>query len=247
MKKEFSKLLFFGMINALFLSHAAAWTDDPLVPGTTPIRTLHVTELRGAIAAKRADYGFIPVTWTDPALTAGVSQIRLAHLTEMRTALNAILNKYKTICPSTVPAHAFTDPSLTAGVTLIRAVHFTELRAVSDSIGTCLACCGSCSSCEGGSGCAFVTSGQNPRGDCPGSGPDAMCKTAACDGAGACLNGPDVPAPGCNATSNCGDLLCCIDQECVSGVCTSGIHINDTEQCNNSPARFCNPANGLCE
>ena len=66
-----------------------AFTDHPIVPGTTPIRAIHFTELRDRIDALRRRGGLPAFRWTDPALVAGVTPVRRVHLTELRSALNA--------------------------------------------------------------------------------------------------------------------------------------------------------------
>ncbi len=99
------------------------FTDDPLRPGVTPIRTVHFTELRERINALREANGLGRFGWTDPALRAGATGIRLVHLRELRLAL---ANAY-TAAGRPVPR--WTDPAPTAGTTRIRAVHLTELRA----------------------------------------------------------------------------------------------------------------------
>ena len=67
----------------------APFTDDPLVPGVTPIRAVHFTELRTRIDAVRAAAGLGRFAWTDPVLRAGVTRVRLVHLLQMRSALAA--------------------------------------------------------------------------------------------------------------------------------------------------------------
>ena len=44
---------------------AAGWTDHPIRPGVTSIKTAHFEELRARIAALRAREGLPPVRWTD--------------------------------------------------------------------------------------------------------------------------------------------------------------------------------------
>ena len=67
----------------------APFSDDPLVPGVTPIRAVHFTELRARIDAVLAAVGLAPFAWTDPVLTAGVTPVKLQHLLELREALGA--------------------------------------------------------------------------------------------------------------------------------------------------------------
>ncbi|MFZ2491795.1 MAG: VCBS repeat-containing protein [Thermoanaerobaculia bacterium] len=61
--------------------------DDPLVPRTTPIRYVHVTQLRTAINAVRAASGLGPATFTDPVERG--RQVRAAHIAELRPLIDA--------------------------------------------------------------------------------------------------------------------------------------------------------------
>ena len=99
------------------------FTDDPIVPGVTPVRAVHFTELRTRIDVLRSEAGLAPFRWTDPVLRAGVTPVRLAHLLGLREALGAAY----TAAGQAVPG--WTDPALAAGSTPIRAAHLTELRA----------------------------------------------------------------------------------------------------------------------
>ena len=99
------------------------FTDDPIVPGVTPVRAVHFTELRTRIDVLRSEAGLAPFRWADPVLRAGVTPVRLAHLLGLREALGAAY----TAAGQAVPG--WTDPALAAGSTPIRAAHLTELRA----------------------------------------------------------------------------------------------------------------------
>jgi hypothetical protein len=103
------------------VSQAAPFTDDPLVAGTTPIRVVHITELRSRVNALRARFGLNSYSFSDPTLTAGITPVRASHITELRAALQDVYVAANRLPP------VYTDPSLPAG-TLIRAVHITELR-----------------------------------------------------------------------------------------------------------------------
>ena len=48
------------------------FTDDPIVPGVTPIKAVHFTELRTRIGALRSAAGLPRFSWTDPVLRPGV-------------------------------------------------------------------------------------------------------------------------------------------------------------------------------
>src|ERR1051325_11466592 len=101
---------------------AQTFTDDPIVPGVTTIKSIHVTELRAAVDALRVQGGLQPSSWTDPTLNSGVTIVRAVHITELRARLNEAL---VAIGYSTQP---YTDPSLASGFT-VNAVHIAELRS----------------------------------------------------------------------------------------------------------------------
>ena len=99
------------------------FTDDPIVPGVTPIRAVHFAELRTRIDGVRAAAGLPRSGWTDPVLRPGVTPVRLAHLVELRIALAAAY------AAAGRPAPRWTDTAPLGGATPIKAVHLTELRA----------------------------------------------------------------------------------------------------------------------
>ena len=98
------------------------FTDHPLVPGVTPVKAVHFTELRSRIDALRAGTGLGRIAWTDPVLLAGVTPVKLVHLTELRSALAEAYRAAGRAVPR------WTDASPAAGSTPIRAAHVTELR-----------------------------------------------------------------------------------------------------------------------
>ena len=102
---------------------SAAFTDDPLQPGVTPVKAVHFTELRTRIDALRSAAGLLPFSWTDPVLRAGVTQVRRVHLLELRSALAEAYSAAGRAAPR------WTDALPTAGTTPIRSLHVTELRA----------------------------------------------------------------------------------------------------------------------
>jgi hypothetical protein len=73
------------------LATTIAFTDDPLIAGSTIIKAAHLMQLRQAVNAVRGVAGLMPYTFTDPSL-AGVA-IRLIHLTELRAALDPALSQ----------------------------------------------------------------------------------------------------------------------------------------------------------
>ena len=98
-------------------------TDDPLVPGTTPIKVAHVEELRAAIGTLRARQSMGAFTWTDEPLGASVTAVKLVHLAELRQALTEVYQALK------LPVPVFTPESPIAHVTAVAAAHIAELRA----------------------------------------------------------------------------------------------------------------------
>ena len=102
---------------------ARRFTDDPIVPGVTPVRAVHFTELRSRIDTLRVGTGLGRFVWTDPVLRAGVTPVRGVHLLELREALSAAYAAAGRAAPR------WTDASPTSGSTPIRALHVTELRA----------------------------------------------------------------------------------------------------------------------
>jgi hypothetical protein len=102
------------------MDHATtiAFVDDPLIPGVTVIKAIHLTQLRQAVNAVRAAAGLAPATWTDPS-PADVP-IKAVHITQLRTALTPALTALGK--PAT-----YTDPTLGPGDP-VKAIHFQEIR-----------------------------------------------------------------------------------------------------------------------
>ena len=108
---------------AVTVTKSPPFADDPIVPGFTPVRAVHITELRLRIDALRRAAQLGPFSWTDPVLTAGATPVRLMHLIEVRSALA------QAYVAAGRPAPRWTDAAPAAGATPIRAVHLMELRA----------------------------------------------------------------------------------------------------------------------
>ncbi len=98
------------------------FTDDPLVPGVTPVKPIHFTELRTRIDARRETAGLARFSWTDPVLAPGATPVRLVHLLELRRAVAEAYAAAGRAAPS------WTDAVPAPGATPIRAVHLMELR-----------------------------------------------------------------------------------------------------------------------
>jgi YVTN family beta-propeller protein len=105
-----------------FTYFLSPFTDDPLQPGTTPIKAVHLEELRQAIQALRDRYLLPEYSWTDPHIVAKVTTIKAAHLTEMRTALAEVYTAAGLTPPGWTPV------AVTRWVTVITAAQIAEIR-----------------------------------------------------------------------------------------------------------------------
>ena len=98
-----------------------SWTDDPLLPGVTPIRAVHFTELRTRINELLTGCGGTAFAFTDATLKAGETPVRAVHVIELRAALGRAYDA----CGGSRPT--WSDSSPVRG-SAIRARHLTELR-----------------------------------------------------------------------------------------------------------------------
>ena len=104
-------------------SWGTSFSDDPLRSGVTPVRAVHLLELRARVDGLRRRAGLGAFGWTDATITPGVTPARAVHVTELRKALSAAY------AAAGRPAPGYTDPVVTAGATPLRALHLQELRA----------------------------------------------------------------------------------------------------------------------
>jgi microcystin-dependent protein len=100
-----------------------AFTDASLAVGLTPVRAVHINELRVRVDLLRASAGLQPYAWTDPVLTAGATIVKAQHLIDLRTALT------QACAAGGYSAPVYAEP-IAAGSTIIKASHITELRNV---------------------------------------------------------------------------------------------------------------------
>jgi hypothetical protein len=96
--------------------------DAVIIAGTTPVRAIHIVEMRIGIDLARARFGLAASAWTDATVAVGATPIRAMHINELRTALLQAYAAAKRPLPS------FTDAVISSD-TIVRAVHFNELRA----------------------------------------------------------------------------------------------------------------------
>jgi hypothetical protein len=93
-----------------------AFTDDPIVPQSTRVKAVHLTQLRTAVNAMRASASLSPLA-ADATIGVGL-RIRAQHITALRTGLS------EARAAIGLPALSFTDATLT----VVKAVHVQELR-----------------------------------------------------------------------------------------------------------------------
>jgi hypothetical protein len=98
------------------------FTDPQLSSALTPIRAVHIAEMRSRIDTLRAANGLGQVSWTDPTLTPGITTVKAVHITQMRTALSQVYSARKLTPPS------YADPNLTASSTQVKGAHISDLR-----------------------------------------------------------------------------------------------------------------------
>ena len=108
-----------GPDSGVDLGTAIVFTDDPLLVSTTPVKAVHLAQLRDAVTAVRALADMAPVIFID-ASSPGVT-VKAGHISQLRGALDSARAALG------LPAAVYTR-ALAAGSTLIAAIDFTELR-----------------------------------------------------------------------------------------------------------------------
>lgn len=98
----------------------AAFTDNPLVAGSTVVKADHFEELRLRINELRRRFGLPDFDWTNDNLRGAF--VQAVDLRQLREALIAAYDAAKVARPS------FTNDPLVPGQTPIRAIHIQELR-----------------------------------------------------------------------------------------------------------------------
>ncbi|MDT5293911.1 MAG: manganese oxidase, partial [Acidobacteriota bacterium] len=106
----------------IVVATAVTYTDAALTPGVTPLKAVHMTELRQTVNSVRRAAALPDAAWTDANLVGAT--VRGVHVQEMRDSLNQALAALHASVP------AYTDPTLATGAagTPIKAVHIEELR-----------------------------------------------------------------------------------------------------------------------
>jgi uncharacterized repeat protein (TIGR03803 family) len=97
------------------------FADSALVPGVSPAKAIHISELRSRIDLLRAARGLPAYVWTDATLAPQSTVVKAVHITDLRTALS------QAYAAAGLPLPTFTDPSLSAAA--IKVIHVDEIRA----------------------------------------------------------------------------------------------------------------------
>ena len=108
------------------------FTDDSLVPGTTPIKALHLIELRARIDVLRQRTGLSPFSWTDATILPGATPVRAVHVQELQTALTQAFAAVPLAPPSYQHSVAAGGPILAEPFTELRA--FVKILEASDAV-----------------------------------------------------------------------------------------------------------------
>jgi len=66
------------------------WTDSTLTSGATPLKAVHILELRAALAEVYQKLMRPLPTYTDPTIVAGQTVSKAAHVQELRSAVSAL-------------------------------------------------------------------------------------------------------------------------------------------------------------
>lgn len=118
--------------------HAVApnWTDAQITAGNTPVKALHIIELRQAVSNLRSAYGLPEVSWIDAQIIAGSTPVKSVHITELRQALDDIrarINGYDSgAVNNLIPAFGWSAG--VARTSPIKAAHIRELRQAVEQI-----------------------------------------------------------------------------------------------------------------
>ena len=92
-----------------------------MIPGSSFIRRIHITELRERIDALRLQFALAGFPWTDSTLAAGRTTIQSQHIADLRAALSQVYVAARLTPP------IYTDLMIAPGIT-VKAVHIIEIR-----------------------------------------------------------------------------------------------------------------------
>lgn len=139
--KPYFKLLFFSSAVLFAASEGfSQWTDPVLTSRVTPVKAVHVTELRTQINTNLGVCLQPTQVWTNVTLTPRSTTIKKIDLDELRAATTNLVNAYRVQQSLPLSPPVYTDAAIVARTTPIRAVHFSELRTFVSGA-TCTAGC----------------------------------------------------------------------------------------------------------
>jgi hypothetical protein len=96
----------FRSVTATFTTtFGGSFVDNSLVAGSTPVKAVHLTDVRLAIDRARARRSLAAFAWTDPMIVPGVTPVKAVQVTQMPTALTQAYQAAGRTVPS------FSDPS----------------------------------------------------------------------------------------------------------------------------------------
>jgi hypothetical protein len=105
----------------LDLATAIVFDDDPFLaaPTLTPVKALHLVQLRQAVNAARAAANLPAATWSQDPVQQNVTLIKANDIEELRTALDQALGVLQ------LPTGGYTDSPLSGQ---FKKIHIQELR-----------------------------------------------------------------------------------------------------------------------
>ena len=114
-KVRASRGLAFGAYSARDIATTVIFTDDPITPAATVVKSEHMTQLRTAVNAVRVLSGLGAFTFSTDVT------IRALHITQLRDRLDEARTQLS------LPPMQYSE-AIFAGSTIVKAVHLTELR-----------------------------------------------------------------------------------------------------------------------
>jgi hypothetical protein len=64
-----------------------SYTDSTLTAETTPIKRVHITDLRTALDAARSTLALAALSYTDSTITVNSTAVKAVHITELRNGV----------------------------------------------------------------------------------------------------------------------------------------------------------------
>jgi hypothetical protein len=106
----------------LRMAHMPPFTDDPLTQRVSPIKAVHIRELRQRVDTLRSRCGLPAFPWLDTAL-GSAAVVKALHVEDLRRALSEVYHA------AGRPAPTWSTPAIRPGDTIISASEVSELRS----------------------------------------------------------------------------------------------------------------------